>query len=89
MKKKLSELEPRIGINRLRFNCPACAVQHWISIPFNKAGQLDLGSPIWEKTGNTVEGITITPSIDGTALGECKFHGHVTNGEVIWSLDAS
>lgn len=35
----------------------------------------------WQRTGETFETLTLTPSI--LRIGECAWHGFITNGEVI------
>lgn len=83
MKKRLSELKPHLGKARLRFNCPACSPTHWVIIAIHPDGKMD-DAPVWECKGDTVENLTLNPSLDGTQSGHCKFHGWIKNGEVTW-----
>jgi hypothetical protein len=77
-----------VGIN---FDCP-CGnhTERWdrqCFITFNNP--LDGGrpydtSPLWNRTGDTFDTLTITPSIlRSKDLGGCGWHGFITNGEVI------
>jgi hypothetical protein len=41
----------------------------------------DIGmSTVWQRTGETFDDLTLSPSVDASASGH--WHGHVTNGEV-------
>lgn len=74
----------------LIFNCPCgkCNEMRRLAIPF--ANPLDGGPPydekigrgaLWQRTGDTFETLTLTPSI--LRMEECKWHGFITNGEII------
>jgi hypothetical protein len=39
-----------------------------------------LNMHVWNRTGDTFETMTLTPSIDGSGVGH--WHGFITNGEV-------
>jgi hypothetical protein len=81
----------------LWFICPLCPSGHSIAVAFEGASY-STGGEIWKKTGSTLEDISVTPSIncdcdidvkqpDGTTKkvrSSCKFHGFVTNGQVIY-----
>ncbi|MFI5296538.1 MAG: DUF6527 family protein [Polyangiales bacterium] len=80
----------RLGVT---FDCPHCRTTR-LGVFF--ANPLDGGEryvdppptngapPIarkhWQRTGETFETLTLTPSIDASADGH--WHGHITNGEV-------
>lgn len=72
----------------LMFDCP-CGGEHcWVAVNF--ANPLDGGpalegcGPNWQRTGETFETLTLTPSIlKSREKGGCGWHGFVTNGEVI------
>lgn len=36
--------------------------------------------PLWERTGDTVETVTLRPSI--LRVGSCGWHGYLTNGDI-------
>jgi len=74
-------------------DCPVCGdkgsesgADHFMFIPF--ANPLDGGPPIypaphnvWTRTGDTFETISLTPSIQ--RQDECRWHGFITNGEIV------
>lgn len=75
------------------FDCPRCCGEkaHRVFVPF--ANPLDGGKPVtrqhlWQRTGDTFDTLTLTPSVDytkydnGTLRDPNCWHGHVTNGEV-------
>lgn len=76
---------PPVGVS---FECPCeeCG-GHRISIPFE-------GTPpefnwmvdkiAWGRTGETLDSLTINPSIDCSGTPSCSFHGWIKNGEVTW-----
>lgn len=90
--------QERIGIG-VAFECPACGERHWV--PF--ANPIDGGECVypqggWQRTGETIETLTLTPSIvfyptqypirivDGKSetLSACPgWHGYITNGELV------
>ena len=93
---RLSDLRPRwvtqdatragMGIN---FLCPCCMIEI-IHVPFSNP--LDGGAPfkdrfvLWERTGDTFENISLTPSIDASAVdasGKSHWHGWIRAGEVV------
>jgi hypothetical protein len=81
----------------LWFQCPICPCGHYIAVAFQGTSYSQNGA-VWKKTGSTLEDVSITPSIncdcdvdvkqpDGTIKkvhSSCKFHGWVTNGQVIY-----
>lgn len=69
------------------FDCP-CGCGTHCYVPF--ANPLDGGPTLqserlgWQRTGETFETLTLTPSIlRSKEHGGCGWHGFVTNGEVI------
>lgn len=66
------------------FDCP-CGCDSRAYIPF--AQPLDGGPPleskhpIWDRTGDTFETLTLTPSIQ--RVGGCAWHGFIRNGESV------
>lgn len=75
----------RRGIG-ITFNCP-CGCDELVFIPFRNP--LDGGPPwdsdprraLWDRTGEDVETLTLTPSIQ--RLGGCRWHGWIRSGEVV------
>jgi hypothetical protein len=76
----------------LRFGCP-CAKCDAAQEPFSRyqlvvsfANPLDGGPTCasdgigWQRTGDTFETLSLTPSVDASASGH--WHGFITNGEV-------
>ena len=75
----------RHGIG-VMLECPCGAPDSPLFVPF--ANPLDGGPQHgpqgWKRTGDTFETLTLTPSILRTgSLCECKWHGYITNGEII------
>lgn len=82
----------RVGVG-LRFNCPCgCGAPGYVpfSNPLDGGPAVDTAHDKWERTGDTYDTITLTPSIlktkwqdkDGNSHG-CGWHGYITNGEII------
>lgn len=98
-RKKLTELEGEFVhiINRpeadvLCFICPVCEGGHSIMVSWNPPSLYE-GGAVWKKTGDSLENVTIHPSINCdvpvTINGQvvpsgCKFHGWVKSGWVEW-----
>src|SRR5574341_406234 len=80
-----SQAPERHGVG-ITFRCP-CGCGEWGYVPFTNP--LDGGPvlqpdrPHWERTGKTVETLTLRPSILRTKPPGCGWHGFVTNGEVV------
>lgn len=72
-------LREKIGVS---FDCPKCGPIHPGFIPF--ANPLDGGPSThevaWQRTGESFETLTLTPSI---LRKDCGWHGFITNGEII------
>ena len=95
---KLTELDPRWQTWHGRserievsFDCPVHGKAHRVRVPF--ANPLDGGEPVkrnhlWQRTGDTFETLTLTPSVDytkydnGTVRDPTCWHGFITNGEI-------
>lgn len=82
----------------LQFICPKCRTQRLV-VPFSPvigAGPVDptlnAKGVVWSRTGETVETITLRPSVDSKHVlfnddpphnpTECRWHGFITDGEV-------
>ena len=79
--KDMNPSPARHGVG-VMFDCP-CGCGTRCFIPFTQP--LDGGSSIdyhvtWERTGDSFENLTLTPSI--LRIGGCGWHGFITNGEV-------
>lgn len=68
--------------------CGKCDECHQLYVPF--ANPIDGGPPVndghasWQRTGDTFETLTLTPSIlRSTNKGGCGWHGFITNGEIV------
>lgn len=71
---KLTELEPKLTENYLRFDCPTCRTH---SIRIALKGE----EALWTITG-TLENLTVTPSINAETPPICKAHFFIINGEI-------
>lgn len=69
----------------LYFTCPLCPDGHGIMVSFKPPSLFPSGA-VWQKTGETLEDVTISPSIncDVGPDSPCKFHGWVRGGKVVW-----
>lgn len=68
----------------LYFTCPVCPNGHGIVVSWVPPS-LFLSGAIWKKTGDSIDNITIHPSINCATKGSsCMFHGWVRNGKVSW-----
>lgn len=65
----LRDLEAEIEDNTLYFRCPHCQTVLWI--PF-------VGAVAWERTGDTIDSITVRPSINAMGHG----HWYIDNGDI-------
>lgn len=77
-----SPVPQRTGVG-MTFDCP-CGCPDRAYVAF--ANPLDGGpphispdQPTWQRTGETFEALTLTPSIQ--RVGGCQWHGFITNGE--------
>ncbi len=74
---RLTELEPQIsGAGILTFWCPNCknTEAHKIRVPLAPA--VTNGNS-WQHSGQSVENLTLHPSVDAGC-----FHGYITNGDI-------
>lgn len=69
---RLSELDPKLTTETLRFDCPTCTKEgnaHGIRIPASGG--------TWTLSGEFPDSLTVTPSIDVGC-----WHGFIKDGEV-------
>jgi hypothetical protein len=67
----------------LGFDCPCgCGDRSYIyfSNPLDGGPPARSAGPNWERTGDTFETLTVTPSIQ--RVGGCNWHGFITNGGI-------
>ena len=73
------------------FDCP-CGKEHlsyekrayiFFDNPFDGGTNSYGGKSLWKRTGDTFDNLTLTPSIQ--RMGDCKWHGFITKGEIIKS----
>lgn len=77
----------RSGVG-LVFKCP-CGQKHdeydrvyvGFENPIDGGPVLDGRAPKWQRTGDTIDTLTLKPSIQRMDPGGCRWHGFVTNGE--------
>ena len=66
--------------------CPcACGRSFSVHIdnPPDGQGQSNPGGPAWHCTGDGFDNLTMAPSIQRMDPDGCRWHGYVTNGEVV------
>lgn len=92
---KLTDLDPswatdcngRHGMG-ITFRCPVhelgCYQGVWFTNPVDGGPPVGGGHLLWQRTGDTFEALTLTPSIHvkWAQDGSTHWHGYVTNGEV-------
>lgn len=70
----------------LVFNCPCgCGARQAAHFrnPIDGGPPIDPDANMWNRTGDTFETLSLTPSIlFDPAKGGCGWHGYITNGEV-------
>lgn len=71
----------------LAFDCP-CGDGRRVCLMLRNP--LDGGPPIagyeghnWQRTGDAFETLTLTPSIQRADQNGCRWHGFITNGEIV------
>lgn len=73
-----------IGVS---FDCPCGCDQRCVVLfenPTDGGPRLEgYTKTLWQRTGDTFETLTLTPSILRTPPRGCGWHGFITNGEVI------
>jgi hypothetical protein len=80
---KLTDLAPEIaGSGFLVFDCPNCRgdASHRIRVPLSPA--VGSNGCSWQHTGDTVETLTLTPSVDAGC-----WHGNITDGRLVGGLN--
>lgn len=79
----------RTGVG-LSFRCPCGQHDEWdriyvgFSNPIDGGPALESNAPRWYRTGDTIDTITLQPSIQRLRTPDgrgCRWHGYVTNGE--------
>ena len=87
--KDMNPVPERHGV-AISLNCPCGRTDydngHSAKLVVMFANPIDGGEPIrdrttWQRTGETFENLTLTPSI--LRIGGCAWHGFITNGEII------
>lgn len=69
-----------IGVS---FECPCgCAIRCYVPFANPLDGGPQEGTAGWQRTGDTFETLTLTPSIHRIAGCAKSWHGFITNGEV-------
>lgn len=70
----------------LTFECPCCLgtpratrLGVWFANPIDGQPPTDDESTLWQRSGETFETLTLTPSIDASKHGH--WHGYITNGD--------
>jgi hypothetical protein len=77
---------PERGGVGISFDCPcgACGIRGYVAFenPLD-GGQpyISPGQPTWQRTGDTFETLTLSPSILRTPPYACGWHGWIRNGE--------
>lgn len=70
----------------LIFDCPCGECGRLCAIgfrnPIDGGPPLDTDRPLWQRTGEDLETLTLTPSIHRSGPDSCGWHGFITNGEV-------
>ena len=66
------------------FDCPCgcdtrCVIE--FNNPLDGQGPHDNSRDLWDRTGDNFDTLTLTPSIQ--RMSGCRWHGFVTNGEVV------
>ncbi len=79
----------------ITFACPHCVALHpgvierggpvqflgvWFANPIDGLPPTDDAEHLWQRSGDSFETLTLTPSID--ASGDGHWHGFITNGEI-------
>lgn len=71
----------------LSFRCPCGAHDEYDRVFVAFTNPIDGGAPAaaanqptWHRTGETIETMTLAPSIQRTTPGGCRWHGFVRNG---------
>lgn len=80
------------GVNRhyeerhgmaITFDCPHCRKERlgvWFANPIDGLPPTDDAAHLWQRSGETFETLSLSPSVDASAHGH--WHGFITNGVV-------
>jgi len=89
-KQGVEEMPSADGAQGVRFTCPIGDVRHghflhifhiWFENPINAEKVLaDQPYARWQRTGDSLENLTLSPSILDKTPGGCGWHGWVKNG---------
>lgn len=74
--------EGRLGMG-ITFDCPHCKATRlgvWIANPIDGLPPTDDATLLWQRSGETFDTLTLSPSIDVSAHGH--WHGFIKNGEI-------
>jgi hypothetical protein len=74
--------EGRTGM-AVSFDCPHCRVIRlavWFGNPIDGLPPTDDATHLWQRSGETFDALTLTPSIDASKEGH--WHGFITAGEI-------
>jgi hypothetical protein len=74
---------PGIGVI---MECPCGKCDSPLYVPFENPldGGPRIGHQGWQRTGNTIDDLTLTPSVlRDPAKGGCGWHGYITNGNAV------
>jgi hypothetical protein len=66
-------------------NCP-CGCEHKLYIPFANpigGGKPDESRVLWQRTGETIDTLTLSPSVQRTGSCPKLWHGWIRNGEAV------
>lgn len=67
----------------LSFDCPCCGTTRlavWFANPIDGLPPTDDASFLWQRTCDTFEALTLSPSVDASAHGH--WHGFIRNGNI-------
>jgi hypothetical protein len=67
-------------IEGVRINCPNCRTPHaaWFKNPIGASESSMTGRPLWDRTGDTLESLTLHPSFQAFGC----YHSWIKNGEL-------
>lgn len=83
-----SPIPERKGIGLL-FKCPCGKHDEYDRVFVAFANPIDGGSPVltdrpmWQRTGETFDVMTLAPSIQRNDPAGCRWHGFIRNGEIV------
>jgi hypothetical protein len=82
----VQHFENRHGM-AVSFECPCCRdtpratrLAVWFANPIDDLPPTDDASTLWQRSGDTFETLSLSPSIDASKHGH--WHGHISNGEI-------